>query len=172
MKSLRVTPIHRRSGRRLRTIGVAGGALAAAAVGAFAAFQVGLIERLHQWSARKAVLAEGRTLYSQYCARCHGTNLEGQPDWTQRLPSGRLPAPPHDASGHTWHHSDRTLFEITKKGTAAVVGGGYESDMPAFDGVLSDDQIRSVLTFIKSTWPERERQFQDRVSQNEQAGRK
>jgi mono/diheme cytochrome c family protein len=64
------------------------------------------------------------------------------------------------------------LFEITKKGTATVVGGGYESDMPAFDGVLSDDQIRSVLAFIKSTWPERQRQFQDRVSQNEQAARK
>jgi hypothetical protein len=62
---------------------------------------------------------------------------------------------------------DRTLFEITKKGTAAVAGGGYESDMPGFDGVLSDDQIREVLAFIKSTWPERERRFQESVSQSD-----
>jgi mono/diheme cytochrome c family protein len=117
------------------------------------------------------VLAEGRTLYSQYCARCHGANLEGQPDWTRR-PSGRLPAPPHDASGHTWHHSDRVLFEITKKGTAAVVGGGYESDMPPFEGVLTDGQIRAVLAFIKSTWPERERRFQERVSQSDRDAQK
>jgi mono/diheme cytochrome c family protein len=119
----------------------------------------------------RSVLAEGRTLYSQYCARCHGANLEGQPDWTRR-PSGRLPAPPHDASGHTWHHSDRVLFEITKKGTAAVVGGGYESDMPPFEGVLTDGQIRAVLAFIKSTWPERERRFQERVSQSDRDAQK
>ncbi|KAB2916405.1 MAG: cytochrome c [Hyphomicrobiaceae bacterium] len=114
--------------------------------------------------ARQAVLAEGRTFYQQHCARCHGANLQGQPNWQRRLPSGRLPAPPHDASGHTWHHSDRVLFEITKRGTAAVVGGGYESDMPGFAGVLKDEEIRAVLAFIRSTWPERERRFQERVS--------
>jgi mono/diheme cytochrome c family protein len=149
-------------------MGVAGGVLAAVGLGTFAAFQVGLIERLSRiGSAQKAVLVEGRAIYGQYCARCHGANLEGQPNWRTRLPSGRLPAPPHDANGHTWHHSDRMLFEITKKGTAAVVGGGYESDMPGFEGVLSDDQIRSVLAFIKSTWPEREQRFQERVSQSD-----
>jgi mono/diheme cytochrome c family protein len=168
MRRWAVTPIRRLSGRRLRAMGMTAVALAAAAVGAFAAYQAKLIERLSGWgSARQPGLVEGRALYSQYCARCHGANLEGQPNWQRRLPSGRLPAPPHDASGHTWHHSDRTLFDITKKGTAAVVGGGYESDMPGFEGVLSDDQIRSVLAFIKSTWPERERRFQERVSQGD-----
>ena len=73
---------------------------------------------------------------------------------------GAAPAPPHDASGHTWHHPDGVLFRIVKEGTAAVVGQGYESDMPAFAGILSDQQIRDVLAFIKSTWSERERAFQ------------
>lgn len=118
-----------------------------------------------------AALARGRSLYQAHCASCHGANLEGQPDWKRALPSGRLPAPPHDASGHTWHHPDRVLFEITKHGTAAVVGGGYESDMPGFSGVLTDDEILAVLAFIRSTWPPREREFQRRVSGRDSATR-
>lgn len=101
----------------------------------------------------------GRQIYKDRCAGCHGVNLEGQPDWRNPLPSGRLPAPPHDASGHTWHHSDAQLFSITKEGLAALVPG-YQSDMPAFAGVLSDEEIRAVLDYIKSTWPQREREYQ------------
>lgn len=57
------------------------------------------------------------------------------------------------------------LFRIVKEGTAAVVGGGYESDMPGFGDVLSDAEIRTVLDYIKSTWAERERTYQENVSQ-------
>lgn len=108
----------------------------------------------------ESTVARGRALYAEHCASCHGARLEGQPTWRERLPTGRMPAPPHDASGHTWHHSDRDLFLITKKGVAAIVPG-YESDMPGFEGILTDDAIRAVLAFIKSTWPERERKYQD-----------
>ncbi len=114
----------------------------------------------------RAQLALGRRIYAEQCARCHGANLEGQPNWQSRGPDGRLPAPPHDASGHTWHHADDVLFRITRNGTSAVVGGGYESDMPGFGGVLSDADIRAVLAFIRSTWPERERGFQERQSRS------
>lgn len=114
-----------------------------------------------------AQVALGRRIYGEQCARCHGANLKGQPDWQSRRPDGRLPAPPHDASGHTWHHADDVLFRITRDGTAAIVGGGYESDMPGFGSVLSDSEIRAVLAFIKSTWPERERGLQERRSRLE-----
>lgn len=107
----------------------------------------------------------GRAAYAAECASCHGVNLEGQPNWRQRLPNGRLPAPPHDASGHTWHHPDRVLFEITRDGIAAHAPPGYESDMPAFGGRLSDVDIWAVLAFIKSTWPADIRARQDRLSQ-------
>jgi hypothetical protein len=63
-------------------------------------------------------------------ALCHGANLEGQPNWRKPLPNGRLPAPPHDRTGHTWHHSDKQLFDMVKNGTAAMMPG-YETDMPA-----------------------------------------
>jgi mono/diheme cytochrome c family protein len=111
------------------------------------------------------IIAQGRQIYADQCAACHGAELEGQPGWRSPLPSGRLPAPPHDASGHTWHHPDDVLFRIVREGTAAVVGGGYESDMPGFADVLSDADIRAVLDYFKSTWPERERRYQERVSE-------
>ncbi|MCD6671800.1 MAG: cytochrome c [Burkholderiaceae bacterium] len=101
-----------------------------------------------------AVLGQGRKLYDRYCASCHGANLEGQPDWTKRLPSGRMPAPPHDATGHTWHHASDVLFGIVKGGVEKYAPAGYESDMPAFGGTLSDPEIRAVLSYIRSTWPE------------------
>lgn len=97
--------------------------------------------------------------------RTYGADLGGQPDQRTPLPSGRLPAPPHDESGHTWQHPDVVQFRIVKEGTTAIVGGGYESEMPGFADVQSDAEIRAVLDYIKSTWPERERNYQQRVSQ-------
>lgn len=101
-----------------------------------------------------AQVARGKAVYAARCASCHGARLEGQPEWRSRKPDGRLPAPPHDASGHTWHHPDADLFTITRQGIAAFAPPGYESDMPAFGGVLSDAEIWDVLAFIKSTWPD------------------
>ncbi len=97
-------------------------------------------------------MALGERVYSEHCAACHGKNLEGQPDWQSRRSDGRLPAPPHDETGHTWHHADEVLFRITKDGVAALVPG-YESDMPAYADLLTDDEIWAVLAFIKSRWP-------------------
>ena len=108
----------------------------------------------------------GKKVYEVNCASCHGVNLEGQPDWKRRLDNGRMPAPPHDDTGHTWHHSDRNLFIITKSGLASIVPG-YESDMPAFEEVLPDTEIAAVLAYIKSTWPDRQRDFQAKVSAND-----
>lgn len=116
-----------------------------------------------------AQLALGQEVYAANCASCHGANLEGQPEWRRRNENGRMPAPPHDATGHTWHHADRQLFTITKLGVSAIVPG-YESDMPAFEGILSDDEITAVLAYIKSTWPERERGFQAEVTANNEGG--
>lgn len=109
-------------------------------------------------------IALGKTVYDASCASCHGAKLEGQPDWRNRRPDGRLPAPPHDASGHTWHHPDAQLLAIIRLGTAAVVGDGYESDMPGFADVLTDAESVAVLDYIKSTWPQREAEYQRQLS--------
>lgn len=100
-----------------------------------------------------AQVASGAKVYAARCAACHGANLQGQFNWRQRLPNGRLPAPPHDASGHTWHHPDDVLFGITRNGLVPPYAPpGYQSDMPAFKTTLSDDEIWAVLAYIKSRW--------------------
>lgn len=113
-------------------------------------------------------VARGKGVYAQQCAACHGARLEGQPNWQAKLPTGRMPAPPHDASGHTWHHPDPVLFGITKYGLVPgkYAPPKYESDMPAFGGQLSDEEIWAALAYVKSSWPERARRWQADVSRN------
>jgi mono/diheme cytochrome c family protein len=101
-----------------------------------------------------AAVALGKGVYDDHCAACHGADLEGEPDWRRRDAEGYMPAPPHDETGHTWHHADVLLFDLTKRGPEAIIGGGYRSRMPGYDGVLSDAEILAVLGYIKSTWPE------------------
>ena len=95
----------------------------------------------------------GAAVYAEHCASCHGRNLEGEPDWRRRRLDGTLPAPPHDATGHTWHHPDEHLFRMTREGPAAVVGTGYRSTMTGFADVLDDREIWASLAYIKSRWP-------------------
>jgi mono/diheme cytochrome c family protein len=111
-------------------------------------------------------VVRGKPVYARYCAGCHGVRLEGQANWQERRPSGRMPAPPHDASGHTWHHPDSVLFGMTKNG---IVPGKYappmyQSDMPAFSGVLAEEEIWAVLAYIKSSWPQEIRKTQHEIT--------
>ena len=85
-------------------------------------------------------------LYGQHCATCHGIVLEGQSKWRERLPNGRLPAPPHNETGHAWHDPDAVLFAVTRHGMVPPYAPlGYQSDMPAFGAVPSEVEIRVVL---------------------------
>ncbi|GGH18614.1 Cytochrome c, mono-and diheme variants [Cribrihabitans marinus] len=120
-------------------------------------------------------IAQGEKLYGEFCASCHGADLEGQPDWRSPGPDGILPAPPHDVTGHTWHHPDRVLFNYTKLGgeaTLALQGVEFESGMPGFGDQLSDAEIWNIIAYIKSTWPERQRavQAERSAAQRQQEG--
>ncbi|MBO9467184.1 cytochrome c [Tropicibacter sp. R15_0] len=108
-------------------------------------------------------IKKGALLYAENCASCHGADLEGQPDWQTPGADGRLPAPPHDETGHTWHHPDSLLFDYTKLGGEALLarqGVEYDSGMPGFGNVLTDQEIHNILAFIRSTWPDRIREVQ------------
>ena len=111
------------------------------------------------------ILAGGAALYRQHCASCHGRNLEGEPNWRTRKPDGTLPAPPHDASGHTWHHRDSVLFQYTKLGGSQFARGAFKSAMPGFSGQLSNDEIAQIIAYIKSTWPDRIRERQSALTE-------
>lgn len=110
-----------------------------------------------------AFVAQGGRLYGQHCASCHGAELEGQPNWRRRGADGLLPAPPHDAGGHTWHHSSAHLIELTRFGPQRFAGPDYRSAMPAYEGTLSEAEIAAILSFIKSTWPPEIRQRHDAI---------
>lgn len=101
----------------------------------------------------RAAVAEGAAVYAEHCARCHGANLEGQAGWPERGADGRLPASPLDETGVAWRRTDQQLFEISKFGPAAFTSAGYQTDMPAYENVLSDQEILSVLAYAKASWP-------------------
>ncbi|UCU97170.1 cytochrome c [Hydrogenophaga taeniospiralis] len=111
------------------------------------------------------MLKRGQQIYQMRCASCHGANLEGQANWRERGPDGRLPAPPHDESGHTWHHPDDVLIRLTKEGVAKAAGlTDYVSNMPPFGDSLSDADIVAVLSWIKSRWSQNIRAHHDDIN--------
>lgn len=109
-------------------------------------------------------IAAGRALYAENCASCHGASLQGQDGWRSPGPDGIFPAPPHDETGHTWHHGDKLLFDYVKLGGEVMLkqigAGDARSGMPAFGDILSDKDIRDILAFIRSTWPARIQEVQ------------
>lgn len=77
--------------------------------------------------------------------------------------TGRIGAPPHNESGHTWHHDDDLLYQIVRDGGMGLPEIFYP--MPAFGELLSDEQIEAVLFYIKIFWSEEQRQRQGDVTE-------
>lgn len=106
----------------------------------------------------------GQVLYEEHCASCHGADLEGQPNWQSLNDDGTLPAPPHDETGHTWHHDNRLLYDYTALGGEGALAErgitNVKSTMPGFADVMTEEEIWNVLSFIRSTWPERIQEIQ------------
>lgn len=96
-----------------------------------------------------ARVARGAEIYQAHCAICHGDKGQGAPNWAKKGPDGKFPPPPLDAQGHAWHHPMGWLVATVKEGTVKKGGG-----MPAWAGVLKDDDIESVLAYVQSLWPE------------------
>jgi len=115
----------------------------------------------------KQQVVRGKKVYMRFCAYCHGKQLEGQPNWFKPNADGKMPAPPHNKSGHTWHHADIVLFNQIKFGIVPPYAPeDYKSDMPAFKDTLKDDDIWAVLAFIKSQWPKENLEFQIKIDKN------
>lgn len=109
-------------------------------------------------------VAQGAALYATNCASCHGAQGEGEPNWKSSNPDGTYPAPPHDATGHTWHHSDKLLLEIIRDGGARYNSATFTSRMPAWSDRLTDEDMHAVLVYLKTLWGPEERRFQAEAS--------
>ncbi len=108
------------------------------------------------------LIAEGMPLYDTYCASCHGIDGTGDENWRTVNPDGSYPSPPHDSTGHTWHHSDRLLIDLIANGSDFA-----QSRMPAFGDRLSTGEIEAILEYIKTWWGPEERARQWEVSQQD-----
>ena len=66
-------------------------------------------------------------------------------------------------------HPDAMLFDMIKHGLVPgrTAPPGYESDMPAYSAILSDEDIVAVIAYIKSSWPPKVLEAQKEVTQQQ-----
>lgn len=109
----------------------------------------------------------GRMVYEKHCSACHGVRAEGAANWQQPDAQGELPAPPHDAEGHTWKHPDAMLYRIVMQGWRDPFNKTTRLTMPAFAGILSPQEARAVITYLKTFWTPEQRRFQREEGRNQ-----
>lgn len=92
----------------------------------------------------------GEKAYNVYCVSCHGKRGTGeQPIPASIRKPGYFEAPALDNSMHAWHHTDEALTKTILKGSSRT------NRMPAWNKVMSKDQARDVVAYIKSLWSPR-----------------
>lgn len=81
-------------------------------------------------SAQGGNFYNGKTIYATYCQSCHGDNG-----------AGSLSGVPNFTRGQSLMKSDARLFDT-------IIGGS--NAMPAFQGVLKDEDIYDVISYIRN----------------------
>jgi mono/diheme cytochrome c family protein len=112
-----------------------------------------------------AEVAQGRQIYEQYCAACHGRQGEGAANWKKPDEKGEMPPPPHDEIGHIWRHGDAMLFTIIAEGQRHPFNKSDRLTMPAFGESLTDHEIGSAIEYLKTLWTNEQREYQKTESQ-------
>ena len=95
----------------------------------------------------KNMLVRGERVFQTNCAVCHGSGGEGKPGWQQPGPDGLLLPPPLDNNGRAWRLSSSQMKQFIRQGSPHG-----RSNMPAWQGKLSDQEIDEVVTWITSQW--------------------
>ncbi len=112
------------------------------------AMPLGVFADNHRWF-DPSMVERGQSLYQTHCVACHQAAGAGVDHWQQRNADGTYPAPPLNGTAHTWHHDLDTLRRQVREGGARLGGS-----MPAFAGVLSEDEIAAVIAYVQSLWPD------------------
>ena len=92
-------------------------------------------------------VAQGKKIFSENCASCHGGAAQGGNNWRVANKAGVYPPPPLNGTGHTWHHPLKMLKESISNGT--------DRGMPAWKARLTEPQIEATLAWMASHWPDK-----------------
>lgn len=132
MRSLRA----RRAGLLIRSTAAALLALAAASAGAQSVPQGPLLPR----DSADAAAFRGGLVYANYCVTCHGMNADG---------NGRAARlyDPRPANLRATDKNDAYLALIVRMGGEKL---GRSPKMPPWGEELTDEQIRDVVSFVRS----------------------
>ena len=80
----------------------------------------------------------GRNAYQTYCVTCHGATAAGDGP----AAAGQSPPPANLLEGHALYHADAEFFNWIRNGKPGT-------DMPAFSGNLTDEEIWSTVHYIR-----------------------
>ena len=88
--------------------------------------------------------ANGKGLYAQHCASCHGPDGKGN-----GVAAAALNPKPADLTNKAYVEGlkDQYLFDLLQKGGAAV---GKSPFMAPFGSKLKDGEIRDVIAYVRS----------------------
>jgi len=104
-------------------------------------------ESLQRWYSPEQV-KKGTVVFKNNCAVCHGEKAEKTINWKQQDANGFYPPPPLNGTAHAWHHSLKILRQSVRDGGTKIGG-----KMPAFEKVLSAEEIDSAIAYFQSQWP-------------------
>lgn len=91
-----------------------------------------------------ASASDGAVVYLANCSSCHQTNGQGVPG-----------AFPPLAGNPVVTGNPTAVIAIVKnglEGRVVVNGEAYSGIMPHWNGLISDEQIAAVITYIRSSW--------------------
>jgi mono/diheme cytochrome c family protein len=91
-----------------------------------------------------ASAAAGQKVFTTNCSSCHQANGKGQPGVFPPLAGNAVVTGPADKVIH--------IVKNGLSGKISVNGTTYNGQMPAWKGTLSDSDIASVVTYIRSAW--------------------
>lgn len=92
-------------------------------------------------------VTQGQQIFERRCAKCHGENAQGEPDWRKANEDGTYPPPPLNGNAYAWHHTLDQLRSQIEAGSDVADG-----DMPSFKNKLSDADIDAVIAYFQSKW--------------------